>query len=428
LIYLVGGWDSESTATGSTFIYDPAQNSWSQGADLPAGRAAPGAAVLDGALYLVGGCTTGSCELSDQVWRYHPGRDEWEALPGYPHRTAWLGCGGLAGQLVCTGGSTVGSPTAATYAYQPEQQEWTARADAPYPSWGMAYAAADGRLVVSGGATQSSGSGAVTNRGAYYHPGEDSWTEIEPASRPVFRAGSACGFYKVGGATGSLQRVATGEVHPDFAECDVADLPWLAVEPPAATLAPGESVTVTVTLDPDQAPPGVQLGGVGVRQQTPYPLRPVDVTLTVREPVSCTREVTGTHRGPLVVTAGVTCVAGGASVVGPVVVRAGAGLVVGDASLTGPVAATGAELVELVGAEVTGALAVRGSTGSVTLQGNRLTGTVALVDNVTGAVPVIVSGNAVDGSLACTGNHPAPVNEGVPNPVTGQASGQCAGL
>ncbi|MPZ26012.1 MAG: S8 family serine peptidase [Micromonosporaceae bacterium] len=427
-IYVVGGWDADSNATASTFIYDPAQNTWSQGADMPAGRAAPGAAAVDGALYVVGGCTTGGCEVSGTVWRYQPSRDEWEVLPDYPHSIAWLGCGGLAGQVFCTGGTIGGAPTAATYAYHPEQREWTARADAPYPSWGMAYAAADGRLVVSGGATEASGSGSVTNRGAYYHPGNDTWTEIEPASRPVFRAGSACGFAKVGGATGSLQRVATGEVHPDFAECDVADLPWLAADPPAATLAPGQSLTVIVTLDPDQAPPGVHAGGVGVRQQTPYPLHPVDVTVTVREPVSCDREVTGTHRGPLVVTAGVTCVADGATVVGPVVVRAGAGLMVGDATLTGPVAATGADLVELVGAEVAGSMTVRGSTGSVTLQDNRLTGTVRLVDNATGDIPVIVSGNAITGDLSCTGNQPAPVNEGVPNPVTGRASDQCAGL
>lgn len=428
LIYVVGGWDDDSNATASTFIYDPAENTWSQGADMPAGRAAPGVAAAGGALYVVGGCTTGSCETADTVWRYHPDRDEWEVLPAYPHTTAWLGCGGLAGQVYCTGGSAGGAPTASTYAYAPEEQAWTPRADAPYPSWGMAYAAADGRLVISGGATEASGRGAVTNQGAAYHPGDDGWTDVEPANHPVFRSGSACGFAKVGGVTSSLQQVPTAEVHPDFAECDEADLPWLTVAPATATLAAGESVTVTVTLDPDQAPAGVHTGGVGVRHQTPYDLHPVDATLTVREPVSCDRELTGTHFGPLRVTDGTTCVADGASMFGPVTVRAGAGLVIGDATVIGPVTATGAGRVELVGGRVFGPVTAQDGTGDVTLRNTRVTGPVRLVDNATGDIPTIVSGNTIDGPLSCVGNDPAPVDEGVPNQVAGPTSGQCAEL
>ena len=84
-----------------------------------------------------------------------------------------------------------------------------------------------------------------------------------------------------------------------------------------------------------------------------------------------------------------TCLAAGARVVGPVTVRPGGGLIATGATIVGPV---------------------------------------RLVDSDTGPVAVVVAGNVVTGPLACTGNRPAPVNQGRPNSVTGPATGQCAEL
>jgi hypothetical protein len=36
--------------------------------------------------------------------------------------------------------------------------------------------------------------------------------------------------------------------------------------------------------------------------------------------------------------------------------------------------------------------------------------------------------NVIRGALVCSGNVPAPTNDGQPNTVTGARSGQCAGL
>jgi hypothetical protein len=41
---------------------------------------------------------------------------------------------------------------------------------------------------------------------------------------------------------------------------------------------------------------------------------------------------------------------------------------------------------------------------------------------------ITVSGNTVTGSLYCTGNNPAPVDNGSINTVSGTASDQCAGI
>jgi hexosaminidase len=40
----------------------------------------------------------------------------------------------------------------------------------------------------------------------------------------------------------------------------------------------------------------------------------------------------------------------------------------------------------------------------------------------------LVSANQIGGALTCTGNQPPPVDNGLPNTVSGPRSGQCAKL
>jgi 5'-nucleotidase len=52
----------------------------------------------------------------------------------------------------------------------------------------------------------------------------------------------------------------------------------------------------------------------------------------------------------------------------------------------------------------------------------------ASFQNNTGAAPVTVSANKINGSLSCAGNTPAPGDNGAVNTVSGSATGQCATL
>ncbi|MFI6761616.1 family 20 glycosylhydrolase [Micromonospora sp. NPDC050417] len=167
----------------------------------------------------------------------------------------------------------------------------------------------------------------------------------------------------------------------------------------------------------------------GVYQATVTATRPGGAPTTAEFTVtatSCTTSVSGTHRGPLVVADGVTCLAG-ATVSGPVVVRPGASLIATGASIQGPVTATGAVLVELLGGVVNGPVSINGTTGDVIVERVGVSGPVVLHGSATGPSP-LVSGNTINGPLSCTGNNPAPANNGLPNIVRGPTFGQCAGL
>ena len=82
--------------------------------------------------------------------------------------------------------------------------------------------------------------------------------------------------------------------------------------------------------------------------------------------------------------------------------------------------------VTVSGLKEQGILILSGNTGGVTLNGISLSGLAFVLDNRGHAVTV--SGNTINGSLTCTGNNPAPGDNGAVNIVSGLALGQCAAI
>ncbi|MFG1660064.1 S8 family serine peptidase [Micromonospora chersina] len=283
-IIATGGWGA-SGPDGTTWSYDPAANTWTRKKDNPAPRAAAGQAVADGKLYAVGGCTTASClPMSNSVVRYDPGADTWETLPTYPKSVAFLSCGGIGGTVYCTGGNDGTTSQKASYAFDPGANAWTAVADAPADNWASSFAVANGKLLVVGG----SQGGAITNAGFAYDPATDSWANLPNANAPRYRGGAACGFYKVGGSSGGFTATKDSEVLPGFEECaeGPADVSWLTVDTSKVTLAPGAKVTVTVGMTANVDQPGTYSASVAIKENTPYTVEPVAVTMVAQPPTT----------------------------------------------------------------------------------------------------------------------------------------------
>ncbi|MET8912218.1 S8 family serine peptidase [Micromonospora sp. NPDC004551] len=283
-IIATGGWGAAGP-DGTTWSYDPAANTWTRKADNPAPRAAAGQAVADGKLYAIGGCTTSSClPMSNSVVRYDPGADAWETLPNYPKSVAFASCGGIGGTVYCTGGNDGSVSQKASYAFDPGANAWTAVADAPADNWASSFAVANGKLLVVGG----SQGGAITNAGFAYDPATDSWANLPNANTPRYRGGAACGFYKIGGSSGSFNATKDSEVLPGFEECaeGPADVSWLTIDQSKVTLAPGEKVTVTVGMTANVDQPGTYSASVAIKENTPYTVPPVAVTMIAQPPTS----------------------------------------------------------------------------------------------------------------------------------------------
>ncbi|MFD2762951.1 S8 family serine peptidase [Micromonospora eburnea] len=304
-IIVTGGWGA-SGPDGTTWSYDPAANSWTKKANNPAPRSAAGQAVVDGKLYAVGGCTTSSCTpMSNSVVRYDPGSDAWETLPNYPKSVAFLSCGGIDGVVYCTGGNDGSVAQKAGYAFDPGANTWKAIADAPADNWASSFAVASGKLLVVGGVQ----GGAITNAGFAYDPASNSWSNLPNANTARYRGGAACGFYKVGGSSGSFDAQAESEALPGFEQCAEAsaDVSWMTIDKTSATLAPGQKVTVNVTMTANVDQPGAYSASIAIKQNTPYTVQPVPVTMTANPPNTWSKlmgTVTGTScqgaKAPLV--------------------------------------------------------------------------------------------------------------------------------
>jgi hypothetical protein len=153
---------------------------------------------------------------------------------------------------------------------------------------------------------------------------------------------------------------------------------------------------------------------------------------------NCTNVVLGDRVGRLMVTSGVTCIAGG-SMNGGVTVRNGASLVAADGSrINGGLQASGAAHVHLFGTRVNGDSSIAGTTVDTILAGSRFNGSLSLTDTMSREITILsgatrhygvaVVGNSVTQDLRCTGNIPGVTDFGAANAVGGAKSGQCAGL
>lgn len=297
-LYVSGGWDTSGNPVAETDVYDPNTNNWSSVSPNPHPAAAPGVAVANGKIYFVGGCADAFCTTTTMSVVYDPGSDSWASIAAYPVSDAWQGCGGLNGKVYCAGGTNGSASYKSTYVYDTGADSWTQVADMPIDLWAMVAGAPNGMFIVSSGVTN--GFSTITNQGYAYDPSSDSWAAIPNAQFPRYRAGGSCGFYKIGGSSGGFAPTSDSELLSGLTLCGVVDVPWLAESPTTATLQPGQSVTVTIILSATTAAqvtqPGTYTAQLGVEQNTPYPVSPINITMAVTPPTGWGK-ISGTVTG-----------------------------------------------------------------------------------------------------------------------------------
>jgi uncharacterized repeat protein (TIGR01451 family) len=206
----------------------------------------------------------------------------------------------IGDQIYCAGGvSDQLGESLHTFVYDPGADTWSSLADMLQTQWGMGYVAANGLLYISGGVTDNFAT--VTNETFAYDPATDTWTPDANSNNTVYRGGSACGFYKIGGSIGGFSPVPSSELYPGLEDCGgVTDVPWVSAAPVEGTLAAdGGSQEIEVTFDAgveDVDQPGTYQAELRVKSDIPYDVEPVDLTMNVNPPASWGK-LTGTITG-----------------------------------------------------------------------------------------------------------------------------------
>jgi hypothetical protein len=224
---------------------------------------------------------------------------------------------------------------------------------------------------------------------------------------------------------------------------DDATAPTPSCDHPSGSTFPIGTTTVTCSATDADDTPGTVSGSF---------------TVTVNSPAT----VSGSSPGPLFISSGTFV--NGATVAGPVFVLPGAWAYVANSTISGPLISIGASALTVCGTTVSGPVSAQNTTGTlllgggpdasteptdaapcpantfqgpVGLSGNRgpvelggshVTGPVSLTNNSSPGPAPEVEANTIGGPLTCSGNSPAPTNDGYPNTVSGPRSGQCSGL
>ncbi|MEW2626241.1 kelch repeat-containing protein [Streptomyces sp. NPDC048106] len=240
--------------------------------------------MLDGKLYMIGGCTDTSCgSVAKAAAAYDPATDQWTSIAAYPKPVSFASCAGIEDKIYCAGGMSQGDELADTYAYDPGTDTWTQVADLPAPRWGAESAAANGQFLVVSGVSGN----ALDNKAYAFAPGTGGWSALPNVNVPSTPGGAAAGFYKVGGInTPGGAPLASVELLPGCSQ-ETSDISWLSESTQRVTLAPGASTTVDVSLDASDAAvnqPGSYTARLSLGSDTPYALPAVPVTLTVTPP------------------------------------------------------------------------------------------------------------------------------------------------
>jgi len=178
LIYYIGGlinWPSPEVNT--VYIYNPATDTYTQGAPMPRGRGAGGVAVYNGKIYYAGGLHGGVAVPWFDV--YDPVANTWTQLPDMPRPRDHFQAVVLGGKFYAIGGrnGAIDATTTANDAFDFASGVWqTGRAPLPTARGGFAAAALGNEILIIGG----EGGGTTFHTVEAYDTVNDSWRTLAP--------------------------------------------------------------------------------------------------------------------------------------------------------------------------------------------------------------------------------------------------------
>jgi hypothetical protein len=207
-VYAVGG-QLGSSVVATLEVYNPATNTWTTKTSMPTARVYPSAAVVNGLLYVIGGCTTFDCAgLTGTVEAYDPVTDAWTTKAPMPTPRREFGVGVINGVVYAVGGFSGGGASSSNEVYDPSTNSWSTKASKPTSLGQVKSEGVNGLLYAMGGYDGCCSLYATVEA---YNPSTDAW--ITKASLPSPRAAGGTGvinatIYYAGGTSTESQLVA----------------------------------------------------------------------------------------------------------------------------------------------------------------------------------------------------------------------------
>ncbi len=204
--YVLGGYLGSGFATPSDRAFSFDGDSWQELPAMPQGRAAGGAAVVGGRLYVAGG--VGPRGLATSMLVLDLASLDWSSADGPPTPREHLAVAGHGDLLYVLGGRTggIGSNLATAEVFDPDDGTWSTLPDMPTARGGIGGAATTSGLIVVPGGEQRSGTYAEVEA---FDVEAGSWVVLPPLPTPRHGLGVV--------AIGTDVYVVSGGPEPGFA-------------------------------------------------------------------------------------------------------------------------------------------------------------------------------------------------------------------
>jgi N-acetylneuraminic acid mutarotase len=183
-IYVMGGESSlGSSARATVEAYDPATDRWTRKADMPTPRARAASSVVDGKIYVFGGARGGGGSYPEMatVEAYDPATDTWTRKADMPAPRELLTTSVVGGKIYAICGQREDGTHRNVYRtvdmYDPATDSWTKKADAPLPRKVHSACVLNDIIYVFGGRNVIGGWPQSTL--FQYDPAADTWTVRE---------------------------------------------------------------------------------------------------------------------------------------------------------------------------------------------------------------------------------------------------------
>ena len=175
-VVVAGGYVGPGLANPTDRAFALRDDAWEELPPMPAPRAAGGAAVVDGRLYVAGG--VGPAGPATEALFFDPANGRWSTIEGPPTEREHLGVAGLDGELFVVGGRTggIGSNLDAAEALDVADGSWRELAPMPTARGGSAAAATSNGFVVSAGGEAD----ATFDEVEAYDVSADRWISLPP--------------------------------------------------------------------------------------------------------------------------------------------------------------------------------------------------------------------------------------------------------
>jgi DNA-binding CsgD family transcriptional regulator len=178
-IYVPGGCIEDGAATTNVEVYDPAADRWTEVAPLPTPLCAYALAVHEGRIYLFGG-TDGENVLATTL-SYDPERDRWEERAAMTAPRTVAAAATLGEEIYVVGGYRQGRELPACATYAPATDQWTPCAPLTVGRNGLGLIALSDQLYAIGG-------GAFLGFNERYDPRNDHWIAVDTPLTGVWQS------------------------------------------------------------------------------------------------------------------------------------------------------------------------------------------------------------------------------------------------